>query len=382
MLNRFPFIFLVALSVAVNAEAGMFDVFGKGSLTDGSRFAFIPSLKDPGIAVIDTYEKESAGFLALQEIPERIIVSDKLDVLLATHADSQLVTVIDLASKEVVNRLDIGMEASSMLLNPFDRYVAFGSRDGSVSVWDMSSYKQMLRVDELGSAVNITFGVDGRNLYVIDEQEKRISVVEMHARKKVAEITLSAESSAPAEISGLSRSADGHTGFVSVTSENRVVIIDLITWEVKKSIAVGKAPVRPYSTADNQYILVPHRQGKSLTVLSALSHQIVATISTDVQAREINTGWLDTVAYIMPEEGSKIAVIDLRKLSKVGVIELPGSTDNGFVTSDTKMLFASIPSTGEVVAIDARARSLEGVIKTPFQQIAGIEIAISNNICH
>ncbi len=219
-------------------------------------------------------------------------------------------------------------------------------------------------------------------MYVIEEQQKKISVVEMHARKKVAEILLGGESKAPVEISALSRSADGYTGFVSITSENRIVVIDLIDWEVKKSIAVGKAPVRPYSTADNRYILVPHRQGKVLTVLSALSHQVLATIPTGIKAREINTGWLDTVALIMPEEGNKIAVVDLRMLSKVGVIELPGPTDNGLVTSDTKMLFASIPSTGEVVAIDVRSRSLVGVIETPLQQITGIAIAISNNLCH
>lgn len=382
MLIRLSFILVAALFFTFNAQAGLLDLFGEGSLTDGSRFAFIPSHSEPSVAVIDTYSKQFSGLLELDEVPDKVIASDKLDLLFVTHRDSQLVTLVDLASKEVVKRLDIGMKANAMLLNPFDRYVAFGSRDGSVSVWDMKIYKQMFRVDELGSAENITFGVDGRNLYVIDEKRKKISVIEMHARKKVAEIVLGAENKVPAEISGLSRSADGYTGFVSITSENRVVIIDLINWEVKQSISVGKAPVRPYSTADNQYILVPHRQGKSLTVLSALSHQIVATISTGIQAREINTGWLDTVAFIMPEEGSKIAVIDLRKLSKVGIIDLSGSTDNGFVSSDTKMLFASIPSTGEVVAIDARSRSLVEVIKTPLEQITGIEIAISNNLCH
>jgi WD40 repeat protein len=382
LLTRFPLIFVAALSVSFSAEAGLLNIFSKGSLTDGSRFAFIPSLEAPGVVAIDTYKKESAGLIKLPEVPDRIIVSDKLDLLFVTHRDSPLVTLVDLASKEVVKRLDIGMKPHAMLLNPFDRYVAFGSRDGSVSVWDMRNFEQMLRVDGLESAENITFGVDGRNLYVIEEQQKKISVVEMHARKKVAEIPLGGKSKAPVEISGLSRSADGYTGFVSITSEDRIVVIDLINWEVKKSIAVGKAPVRPYSTADNRYILVPHRQGKTLTVLSALSQQIIATISTGIQAREINTGWLDTVAFIMPEEGNKIAVIDLRKLSKVGVIELPGPTDDGLVTSDTKMLFAGIPSTGDVIAIDARSRSLVGVIKTQLKQIAGIEIAISNNLCH
>ena len=269
-----------------------------------------------------------------------------------------------------------------MLLNPFDRYVAFGSLDGDVSVWDMATFKQMFLVEGLDSAENITFGIYGRNLYVIEASLRNISVIEMHARGKVANISLDGYVENIAEISSMSRSADGYTGFISVTSENRLLVIDLVNWRIKKSIAVSESPVRPYSTSDNRYILVPHRESMTLTVLSALSQEIIASINTGVEAREINTGWLDTVAFIMPAKGNEIAVIDLQTLKKSSVINVSGPTGDGLVTADSKQLFAGVPSTGQVIAIDARTQTLSKRIDTKLKGISGIEIAISNNICH
>ena len=372
----------IVLSISENLNADFLDLFSNDSLTNGSRFAFVPSMDNASVIAIDTVNRKIAAELVLPHLPGAVAVSEKLDLLFVTDPDNESVTIVFLGTKEIVKRLNIGMRGDAVLLNPFDRYVAFGSRDGSVSVWDMLEFKEMVRVDGLDSAENITFSFDGRNLYVVEERKKLISVIEMYSRGKVAEIKLGGPVDPDAEISAISRSADGFTGFVSVTSENRVAVLDLLAFEVKKSIPAGRAPVRPYSTADNRYILIPNRDDESLTILSALSFETVATIPTQVRARELHTGWLDTVAFVMPAAGNKIAVVDLDKLKPAGWIELAGRTDDGLVTSDTKMLFTSIIGTGDIVAIDARSRSLAAVIKTPSDNIGGIEIAISNNICH
>lgn len=366
----------------VNVPADSFDIFKSDSLTNGSRFAFVPSANDSTIIAIDTRKNIIADVIKLPHVPGAIAVSDKLDLLFVTDLENKSVSVVYLGSKEIVKQLNLGMRPDAILVNPFDRYIAFGSRDGDVSIWDMQTFKEMLRINGLDSAENITFGFDGRNLYVVEQRYKKISVIEMHAREKVAEIELGGSPDINAEISAISRSADGYTGFVSITSEDRVVVIDLIKWQVKRSIPVGKAPMRPYSTADNRYVLVPLRDDKSLVVLSALSYEVITTIQTGVRARELNTGWLDTVAFIMPAEGNEIAVIDLIKLRYAGNIKLSGRTDDGLVTSDSKKLFASIVDNGVIAVIDTRTRTLIEMIQTPTSKLNGIEIAVSNNLCH
>lgn len=378
-MTRAPILVLCAmLPPAVGAD--ILDLFRNDALTDGSRFAFVPSTNSAAVIAIDTLDNELAAQLAVPHVADSVVVSEDLDLLVATDPDEESVTVVNLYTREVIRKLAIGMRPDAALLNPFDRFVAFGSRDGSVSVWDMHSYEQMLRVDGLSSALSLTYGFDGRNLYVVEAARKTVSVIEMHRRTKVAEISLG--DGAAAEVSAMSRSADGYTGYVSITSENRVAIIDLVDRVVKGSVRVGKGPLRPYSTADNRYVLVPNRDDATLTVLSALSHEVVATIPTGVKARELHTGWLDTVAFIMPAEGSEIAVIDLRKLRQRDPIRLPGRTDDGLVTSDSKTLLASLPDSSHVAAIDARSRKLERLIETGAAGLEGIEIAVSNNICH
>jgi len=375
---------ILALTVILPlaAVAEILDIFKSDALANGSQFAFAPSQTKASVIVVDTLDQELVAELEMPHVPGSVVVSEDLDLLVATDPDNESVTVMNLYTREIIKELNIGMRPDAALLNPFDRFVAFGSKDGSVSVWDMHSFEQMLRVDGLSSALAMTYGFDGRNLYVVEPEKKTVSVIEMHRREKVAEISLGGEEDSAAVVSALSRSADGYTGFVSVTSENRIAIIDLVDWKLKGSVHVGKAPIRPYSTADNRYVLVPNRDDKTLTVLSALSHQVVATIPTGVKARELNTGWLDTVAFIMPAEGDEIGVVDLRKLKQEDAIKLPGRTDDGLVTSDSKTLFASLIDSGQVVAINARTRELENTIVTDAKTLDGIEIAVSNNVCH
>jgi len=383
MLKIHKVLVLATLLLATGTgKASIFDIFGKVSLADGNRIAFVASVTDPAVIAVDTAKNEVAATITIPHISGPIVVSDKLKGLFVTDPDNEQVTVIDLVSREVVGVLDIGMRPDAALLNPLDRYIAFGSKDGQISVWDMQSFKQILHVANLESTENMTFGFDGRNLFVVEQGKKRISVIGMYERKKVAEIDLGGPIDPGTEVSAISRSADGFRGFVSVTSENRVVVIDLVDWKVKDSIMVGGEPVRPFSPADNRYVLIPHRNSKSLTVLSALSFEVIATIETGIVAKGLNTGWLDTVALVMPAVGNRIAVVDLDNLQLIKTIELPGQPDDGLVTSDTKKLFTAMLDSGSIAAIDIPTHELTAVIETSKKQLRGIEIAVSNNICH
>lgn len=380
--TRSPWYFASMLMASAAANADIFDLFSGDSLADGSRYAFAPSRSKPVVVAVDAQERALAAEIVLPHIPGNIVISDELDLLFATAPEDESVTIVNLHNREVLEQLDIGMRPDAALLNPFDRFVAFGSRDGVVTVWDMFERKQMLRVDGLETATTLTYGVDGRNLYVVEPKRMQISVIEMYGRRKVAEIPLEGPRQTNAEVSAMSRSADGYTGFVSVTSEDRVVVIDLIDWTIKRSVRTGRAPLRPYSTSDNRFVLVPNRDDETLTVLSALSYEVVATIPTGVRARELNTGWLDTVAFIMPAEGDRVGVVDLRKLRAGEPITLRGRTDDGLVTSDSRTLVASLVDTGEVAFIDARSQTLRGIVPSGAETLEGVEIAVSNNLCH
>ena len=99
--------------------------------------------------------------------------------------------------------------------------------------------------------------------------------------------------------------------------------------------------------------------------------EVIATIPTGIEAGELNTGWLDTVAFVMPKHGNEIAVVDLDKLMYAGAITLGGQPDDGLVTADSKKLFAALIDTGDVVAINARTKSIVNIITTPAHRTPG-----------
>ena len=381
---------ILFLSLLLTSPASaLFGLFDSDSLAAGSRYAFVASQTEARIVAIDTQEDEIAAELELANIATSIVISDSLNLLAATHTDSSSLTLIDLESRQFLPALDIGMSASIGLLSPADQHMAFGNIQGQVSVWNMSTREQMFQLDSLGSAVNLTFSIDGTHLFVVEPTERRISVIGMDAGKKITEIllpegsgdsALTSPSDAP-EITSISRSADGHTGFLSITSENKVIVLDLLKLTIKQTIAVDAEPMRPFSTADSRYILVPHRAAKSIYVLDALTLDIRGNIKIGLPARELNTGWLDTVAFAMSAEDERIAVIDLQKLALEQTLTLSGKPDDGLVTSDSKRLYTALLNTKNVARIDARSREvLEITTNTPG--LGNIKIAISNNICH
>jgi YVTN family beta-propeller protein len=364
------------------AVADIFDIFGSDKLTDGSRYAFAPSKSDKAVIVIDTADQKIAAVIEIPHVPGNVVATNELSLLVATDPGNNAATVVNLYNREIIAQMDLGMRPDVVLPNAYDRFVTFGNTDGSVSVWDLSTAQQVFRHDGLESATLLTYSFDGGHLFVVEAAQKRISVIDMARKEKVAEIALGGDADPDAMVSALSRSADGYTGYVSITSENRIAVIDLVDWKVSQSITVGKAPIRPFSTTDNRYILVPNRDDKSLTVISATTRNVVATVPTNIEAREVNTAWLDTVAFVMPAHGDEIAVVDLQAFKAESPIKLPGRSDDGIVTSDSKTLITAIVETGQVAVIDAQARDVFALFDSGTDSLEGIEIAVSNNVCH
>lgn len=363
-----------ALSACTNGDAP--------ALTDGSRFAFVPSSSEPSVVAVDALEGRVVAVMELSEPASAVVASNELDLLVAAHRESETATVIDLRDRDVVAHLELEMRPDTVLANVSDRFVTFGSADGTVSVWDLTGREEVLRVGGLSQATLLTYSVDGTRLFIVEPSRKTISVIGVAEREVIQEIPLGGDEDPEASVSALSRSVDGFTGYVSIGSEDRMVVVDLAQMKIRESVPVGRMPLRPYSTADNIYVLVPNAEDESLTVYAPREGRVVATVPVGIVPRSVNSGWLDTVAMVMPAEVDEIAVVDLQSFSLVTAIPLPGRSDDGIVTSDSKTLVTAIVDTGEVAIVDARQRTLVHVLATGAAALEGVSIALSNNVCH
>lgn len=351
------------------------------SLTDLARYAFVTSPNEPRVAVIDAERAELAKIFDLPHVPGDIAVSEKLRLMFVANPEAQAVTAVFLVDQHVGRSLDIGMRPDRMLMNPGDQYVAFGSRDGAVSLWDMEKAQQIIRLDGFESGMKLTFSVSGEHLMVVEDAARQVSVIDPFAGAVIARIPLGGEG--VGEVSELSRSLDGGYGYVSIAAENRVAIVDLKSWSFIRSVPVGKAPGRPLSTGDGRFVLVPNLGDKTLSVLSGLTQEVIAQVPLGVRPDILTTGWLDTVALVGSVDDETLEIIDLDHFQQVEHLSLPGRVAAGLVTSDTKWLYAALDAEeGRVAAISTGAKELHGIIPTGLARLGDLSMGISNNICH
>lgn len=352
------------------------------NLGDGTRMAFVASSTAPEIAAIDIRERTLAAELSVPHIAGDIAVSDTYGLLFATDIGGKSVSIIFLPTGEYALTNQLGLTPDVMLLNSTGRFIAFGGREGIISVWDVQENREVQRIEGLEPVANLTFNRDSTRLYSVEAQNMRVAVIDLLDGRVTDHIPLPGTPGPGAEVSGLSRSLDGGTGFVSVTSEDRLAILDLTDNSFYSDVPLPDDPGRPYATTDGRLILVPHGGGEAVTVLSRETLQPLRTIAVGSPVADVRSAWLDTVAFAIPEDGSDVAVLDLTSLKKKTVIGLTGVPGGGLVTADHRYFLTAESEAQSVALIDARSLTLADRIKTPLKGLSAPSMAATNNICH
>ena len=360
---------------------------GTTAFTDGSRYIFVPSRTRPEVTVVDGIAGAVAGTLRLGHVPAQIVVSDAAGRLVASDIGNNALSIVDLETGQLDRTLELGMTPDRIVLSP-DGYLVAASdaTSGSVVVVSLFNYRELARIEGFSGRTGLSFNLGGSQLYVRDGAANHLAIVDLVQNKIIDQIGLaktlpSSRTAHELDDSALTRSPDGRYGFVSSTSEGTVAVIDLGTGKLIKAIPVGKAPRRPYGTADGRLMLVPNEGDGTISVVDTALLQVVATLAGARDVLAINTGWFESVALVMSAGEDKIVLLDLMTFRNVGEIPLPGTPGPGVVTPDGKKLFVAL-DTGKLATIDIRARKVDTVIAGLVSSPYGATMARTNNYCH
>jgi YVTN family beta-propeller protein len=116
-------------------------------------------------------------------------------------------------------------------------YWAANSGDGSVSIIDVASKKVVQTLDIRTAHSNrLKFTLDGRLVLVSDLGGNDVVVLDAASRKEVKRIALGRQPE------GILLLPDGAHAYVAVAGENTVAVLDLKTLEVSARISTGKGP--------------------------------------------------------------------------------------------------------------------------------------------
>jgi YVTN family beta-propeller protein len=279
-----------------------------------------------------------------------------------------------------------------MGLSPSGELVAVGNiAGGTVSLVSLVEDREVARVDGLFEPHNLTFGPDGKMLYVANLGADHVSVIDVAAARIVDEIPMSdptaiASTAAPGDeyqgIINVTRTPDGRLGFAAHGEGNSVTVIDLRTQKKIKSLTVGELPWRAYSTADGRYMLVPNNGDATLSVISTDTLEVVATLPAAEDMTGVNTGWFETTAFVISRGEDKLLVYDLVAMKPAGEIALPGTPETGVVTPAGDKLYVALSDVGKVAVIDPRTRKLIRMIDDVGAEPWGATMVGARNYCH
>jgi YVTN family beta-propeller protein len=373
--------------------AGILTAAPAAALEADGQYIYVPNRSSSDIAVIDHATQRLIARIEVGKVPHQVAVSDRLGKLVASNTADNTVSIIDLATLRTEATLTLDHEPEHMELSPNGLVLAVGNIGaGTVSLISLEEAREVARVDGLFEPHNLTFSADGSLLYVANLGAEHISVVDVAAARVVNEIPVAEPTALAAKGSGTSeeyqgiinvtRTPDGRLGFAAHGEGNVMAVIDLRSQRKIKSLELGELPWRAYSTADGRFMLVPNNGDATVSVISTSSLEVVATLPGAEDMTGINTGWFETLAFVISRGENKLVVLDLVAMKAVGEIALPGTPETGVTTPDGKTLYVALSDTDQVAVIDVRRRQLVKTIDDVGDEPWGAAMAGALNYCH
>jgi YVTN family beta-propeller protein len=129
-------------------------------------------------------------------------------------------------------------------------------------------------------------------------------------------------------------------------------------------------------------MMVANNRDRTISIIDTGALEVVATLPGAADVTAINTGWFESVAFVISRSENKAVVLDLMKLKKVGEIPLLSEPGPGVVTPDGKKLYVALRGSNRVAVIDTRERKVTSMISGVGHEPSDATMARSNNYCH
>ena len=175
---------------------------------------------------------------------------------------------------------------------------------------------------------------------------------------------------------------DGRLGFAAYGEGDGMAVIDLETGRTLKTLSLGDTPWRAFATTDGRYMIVPNNGDETISVVSTETLAEVARLPGAADMTGVNTGVLDTLAYVISRGDDKALVIDLVTMRPAGEVALPGTPETGVVTPDGARLYVALSDAGTVAVIDMAAMAVTATIEGVGDEPWGAHMAGAVNYCH
>jgi DNA-binding beta-propeller fold protein YncE len=235
--------------------------------------------------------------------------------------DGRELVVIDIRSREVVQRFDFGhgVRPHCAVMNPNDGLLYVTTElERTVTIIDP---KTLTLVGTIPTGQDeshmLVLSHDGRFGYTANVGPGTVSVLDLKGRKLISVIPVSQKTQR------ISISVDDRTVFTSDQTKPRLALIDTATNKLKTWIPLPASGYGTATTRDGRWILVAMQSTSRVAVVDLQTLQVARTIDVPPAPHEILIPPGNDVAYVSCTKSGKIAVISLsdwsiRKLIDAG----------------------------------------------------------------
>ena len=211
------------------------------------------------------------------------------------------------------------------------RIIQTNSAGTNVHLIDPATNKVVGVINGIEVNHGATSAPDGSRLYISNEAEKTLDIVDMKTLKVIKSVPLTAHPN------NVSISKDGKRVYVAIAAAPGAVdVIDTATMTRAKTIPVQGNAHNTYVTPDGKYVVVGSVAGRRLTVIDQKTEEKVWDLAFDAGVRPIafekkadgSTGRL----FIQLSDFNGFAIVDFDQRKEVGRVKLPDVPDSERVT--------------------------------------------------
>jgi YVTN family beta-propeller protein len=168
--------------------------------------------------------------------------------LLVTTEIDKTVSIVDPKTLKVVGTVPTGQEQSHMLVLSADGKRGYTANvgPGTVSVLDMVGGKTLAVIPISGNTQRISMSRDGSMVFTADQTKPQLAVIDTATNKVKKWVAL------PAEGYGTATTPDGRWLLVCLRQAKKVAVVDLKTLGVAKTLDVGDGPAEVVVSPDGK----------------------------------------------------------------------------------------------------------------------------------
>ncbi|PQJ76961.1 hypothetical protein BTO16_13960 [Polaribacter glomeratus] len=179
-----------------------------------------------------------------------VVIHPTKPIAYITNINSGSVSVIDLNNNKVIKIIFCGLGRKGIDITPDGSEIwVTNTKENSITIINTSTYKVVDTLKTGDEPLKLKFSKDGRYCLVVNAIEGTISVYNQQSKKKIKTIVLHGKTTllerilyhTPRPVNILIH-PNGLYAFVSNSNANKIVVIDMKTFNIVSTIGTGKVP--------------------------------------------------------------------------------------------------------------------------------------------